>query len=77
MGLTQREREVLTLIGLCHCDKDIAILLFCSVKTVSAHITQLYRKLEAQNRQHLAVTAVRYGLSTPAVRGSRPVRQAG
>ena len=51
--LTQREREVLRLIARGYAYKEIAKLLFISVKTVESHVSAVLRKLQLSNRHEL------------------------
>ncbi|MCT7355516.1 response regulator transcription factor [Streptomyces sp. 15-116A] len=48
--LTPREEEVLKLVAEGHSSKEIAELLFISVKTVEATLTRVYRKLGIRSR---------------------------
>ena len=50
MKLSQREREVLVEIAHGLGDKEIAIKLNISTRTVQTHITSLMKKLQARNR---------------------------
>lgn len=61
-SLTQREREVLQLIGEGHSNQQIAEELSVSVKTVEAHGANLREKLRARNRRDLILAALRAGL---------------
>lgn len=60
--LTQREREVLQLIGEGHTNMEIAAELSVSVKTVEAHRAHLKEKLHARNRRDLILAALGGGL---------------
>lgn len=60
--LTQREREVLQLIGEGRSNQQIADELSVSIKTVEAHRSHLRDKLRARNRRDLIVAAMRAGL---------------
>lgn len=60
--LTQREREVLQLIGEGRSNQEIANELSVSVKTVEAHRAHLKDKLNARNRRDLILAAMRSGL---------------
>jgi DNA-binding CsgD family transcriptional regulator len=57
--LTAREREVLDLLGTGATNKSIADTLFISQKTVSAHVSNMLRKLEVENRGAAAALARR------------------
>lgn len=60
--LTQREREVLQLIGEGCSNQAIADELSVSIKTVEAHRAHLKDKLHAKNRRDLILAALRAGL---------------
>ncbi|GIH93482.1 response regulator [Planobispora siamensis] len=60
--LTEREREVLTEVGLGHTNADIAARLHMSEATVKSHITRLFDKLSVTNRVQLAIAAFRAGI---------------
>lgn len=60
--LTERELEVLTLIGKGMRNKEIADTLFISEKTVKNHISKIFEKLEVNSRSEAALLAARQGL---------------
>lgn len=60
--LTGRETEVLTAVAAGNSNKEIASLLGVSVATVERHLTNLYRKLDANGRADAAVRGIRLGL---------------
>lgn len=60
--LTQREREVLSLIVEGRENNEIAVELVISPETVKSHVSSILEKLEADNRVQAAVAAVRAGL---------------
>jgi DNA-binding NarL/FixJ family response regulator len=60
--LTAREREVLKLIAEGYTSKEIANLLFISLKTVIGHRSKIMEKLDLHNRTELIKYAVRKGL---------------
>jgi DNA-binding NarL/FixJ family response regulator len=62
--LTQREREVLKLIGEGHKNKEIADFLCISVKTVEKHRANIMQKLDLHTASALAAYAVERGLVT-------------
>ena len=62
--LTQREREVLKLIGEGYKNKEIADYLCISVKTVEKHRANLMRKLDLHSASALTAYAIEKGLVT-------------
>jgi len=60
--LTEREREVLTLIAQGVSNKEIADKLVISVKTVSNHITNIFSKLQVADRAQAIIRARDAGL---------------
>jgi len=60
--LTDRELEVLTLMGKGMRNKEIADALFISEKTVKNHISKIFEKLEVNSRAEAALLAARQGL---------------
>ncbi|NUP50118.1 MAG: response regulator transcription factor [Catenulispora sp.] len=72
-GLTDRELEVLTLIGKGLSNAEIAKALVLSTGTVKGYVTRLLLKSGARDRVHLVITAYEAGLVTPEWRehGSR------
>ncbi|MEV6104206.1 response regulator transcription factor [Streptomyces sp. NPDC051940] len=63
--LTPREEEVLKLVAEGHSSKEIAGLLFISVKTVQRHRANLLQKLGLHDRLDLTRYAIRAGLIEP------------
>ncbi|MFI6655350.1 response regulator [Streptomyces sp. NPDC050523] len=63
--LTPREEEVLKLVAEGHSSKEIADLLFISVKTVQRHRANLLQKLGLRDRLELTRYAIRAGLIEP------------
>ncbi|MDH6521689.1 DNA-binding NarL/FixJ family response regulator [Streptomyces sp. SAI-135] len=63
--LTVREEEVLKLVAEGHSSKEIAELLFISIKTVHRHRENLLRKLGLRDRLELTRYAIRAGLVEP------------
>lgn len=61
-GITDREREVLALIGQGLSNTEIAERLVISVATAKTHVARLFAKLEARDRVHLAIIAFETGL---------------
>ncbi|MFI6358851.1 response regulator [Streptomyces sp. NPDC050743] len=64
-GITEREREVLTLVGRGRSNTEIAEDLFISVATAKSHVSRLLTKLDARDRVQLVITAYEAGLVTP------------
>jgi len=62
--LTPREREVLGLLARGLTNKDIAQQLFVSVRTVEAHLRNVYGKLDVRSRTEAALWAVEHGISS-------------
>ncbi|WP_084964827.1 response regulator [Thermoactinospora rubra] len=62
--ITQREREVLTLIGKGMSNSEIAEHLHLTVGTVKTHIGRLLAKLHARDRAQLVIAAYEGGLVT-------------
>ena len=63
LGLTPREVEVLGYLASGRTDGQIADALFISKKTVSVHVSNLLRKLDAENRHVAGEIGRRFGLS--------------
>jgi DNA-binding NarL/FixJ family response regulator len=61
-GITDREREVLTLVGRGLSNSEIAAELFITVATAKAHVARLFTKLSARDRVHLVILAYEAGL---------------
>ncbi|MGW3059086.1 response regulator [Streptomyces goshikiensis] len=64
-GITEREREVLTLVGRGRSNTEIAEDLFITVATAKSHVSRLLTKLGARDRVQLVITAYEMGLVTP------------
>ncbi|MBI4758188.1 MAG: response regulator transcription factor [Chloroflexi bacterium] len=60
--LTEREREVLTLIGKGNSNKEIAGQLSITEKTVKNHIANIFAKLHVYDRTQAVLYAIRKGL---------------
>ena len=67
--LTEREREVVTLVGRGLSNAEIAAELFISPATAKTHVSHAMLKLEARDRAQLVVIAYETGLVSP---GSLP-----
>jgi len=63
--LTEREREVITLVGEGLRNKHIAARLYISEATVRHHLTAIFAKLGLLDRFELAIYAYQHGLATP------------
>jgi two-component system, NarL family, nitrate/nitrite response regulator NarL len=63
-SLTEREQEVIRLVGKGLKNKQIAETLFISGVTVHHHLTSIYSKLEVADRMELLIYAYRNGLAT-------------
>jgi DNA-binding NarL/FixJ family response regulator len=61
--LTQRERDVLTLVGRGMANKQIAWRLGISEKTVKAHLGSVFDRLGVQDRTQAALWAQKHGLT--------------
>ncbi len=66
--LTDREREVLALIGGGLSNDEIAARLFLSPLTAKTHVSRIMSKLDARDRAQLVVTAYETGLIRPGAR---------
>jgi len=64
--LTTREREVLKLIAEGTSNKEIADLLFISVRTIENHRANIMRKLNIKSTANLIKYAIRKGYTTPS-----------
>ena len=63
--LTEREIDVLRLVGRGYSNDEIAGNLTISIKTVKTHITHLLAKLDARDRAQLVIVAYESGLIAP------------
>jgi len=63
--LTDREREVLGLIGLGRNNAEIADELFIAEVTVKTHVGRVLRKINARDRVHAVVLAYHAGIVKP------------
>ena len=64
-SLTLREREVLGYIASGADNLKIAVCLGITERTVKAHITSIYRKLDVENRTQMAMLACQLGVERP------------
>ncbi|HSE32818.1 MAG TPA: response regulator transcription factor [Pyrinomonadaceae bacterium] len=62
-SLTDREREVIALVGEGLKNKQIAERLFISETTVTHHLSSAFSKLEVSDRLELSIYAFRHGLA--------------
>jgi DNA-binding NarL/FixJ family response regulator len=69
-GVTQREREVLVLVGRGLSNKEIADCLSISAATAKAHVARLLSKLGARDRVHLVIAAYESGLVSHSTQDS-------
>ena len=60
--ITEREREVLTLIGLGLSSTEVAARLHVSLSTAKTHVGRLLMKLGARDRAQLVIAAYDAGL---------------
>jgi two-component system, NarL family, response regulator LiaR len=63
-SLTPRELEVLQLLVQGMNNRSIAEALFISDRTVQAHLTSIFAKLQVSSRLEAVLTAIRYGWLT-------------
>ncbi len=61
-GITEREREVLRLVGLGMSNGEIAAALYITAGTAKTHVARLLAKLDARDRVQLVITAYEAGL---------------
>lgn len=61
--LTPRERDVLAELTKGKSNKEIASSLFVTEKTIKTHISNIFSKLEVQDRTQAALYAVKHGLT--------------
>ncbi|MGO1590708.1 MAG: response regulator [Ancrocorticia sp.] len=67
--LTEREREVLTRVGLGESNDEIGASLYISPATARTYVSRLLSKLQARDRSQLVILAYESGLITPGNAG--------
>lgn len=61
-GVTEREREVLTLVARGERTKEVAARLRVSERTITGHLTNIYTKLNVDSRAAAVAEAIRRGI---------------
>ena len=74
-GLTERELEILRLVGKGLTNKKIGKQLYISDRTVQAHLSNVFSKLGVESRTEAAMYAVRQGWVTNEYDGSAGERE--
>ena len=64
-SLSEREREVLRLLGKGLSNSDIAARIYLSEGTVRNYVSSIFEKLGLEDRTQAAIFAIRYGLTDP------------
>jgi two-component system response regulator DegU len=59
--LTQREKQILNYVADGNTNKQIAHILNISEQTIKNHVSAILRKLNANDRAHAVVLAIRHG----------------
>ncbi len=71
-GLTEREREVMSLVAGGLSNDEIAARLYLSPLTAKTHVSRIMTKLNARDRAQLVVMAYETGLVTPGQQAQIP-----
>jgi len=74
--LTRREMEILNLMAQGLSNGEIAEVFHLDERTIKNHITSIFRKMEANNRTHAVVLALRHNLIEPDILGAQEVSTA-
>lgn len=61
-SLSKRELEVLKLVALGHFNKDIAGMLSITERTVKNHLTNIFQKIDCDDRTQAAIFCIRNGI---------------
>ena len=69
--LTGRQHQILNLVSIGHTNREIAIMLHISVRTVEVHRFHLMRKLNVRNVAQLLRRALQFGLLSPSLMRSQ------
>ena len=71
-SLTDREREILTLLASGYSNAELAKQLYLSEPTVKTHLSSIFRKLGVRDRVQAVIAAYDAGLVEPARTATRP-----
>ncbi|PTQ12335.1 helix-turn-helix transcriptional regulator [Sphingomonas oleivorans] len=63
--LTERERQILTMMARGNSAKEVALALSVSPRTVESHVDHIRLKIQARNRVHMITIALKFGLLLP------------
>jgi len=70
-SLTEREREILTLLASGRSNAELAKELYLSEPTIKTHLSSIFRKLGVRDRVQAVIAAYDAGLVEPAIRAGR------